>query len=41
MGAGFAKVIGLMLSGDALDLRGFKGERIRDDTFLVFFNAHH
>jgi glycogen operon protein len=39
--AGFAKVIGLMLSGDALDLHGFKGEPIRDDTFLLFFNAHH
>ncbi len=39
--AGFAKVIGLMLSGDAMQVRGPKGERIRDDTFLMFLNAHH
>jgi glycogen operon protein len=40
-GAGFAKVIGLMLCGDALDLRGYKGEPMRDGTFLLFLNAHH
>jgi glycogen operon protein len=40
-GADFAKVIGLMLSGDALELTDRKGERVRDDTFLLYFNAHH
>lgn len=40
-GTDFAKVIGLMLSGDALDLTDFKGKRVGDDTFLVFLNAHH
>jgi isoamylase len=39
--AGFAKVIGLLMCGDALDLRGFKGEPISDGTFLWFLNAHH
>jgi len=39
--AGFAKVIGLLLCGDALELRGFKGEPITDGTFLLFLNAHH
>lgn len=38
---GYAKVIGLMLCGDALNLTGFKGEPITDGTFLLFFNAHH
>jgi isoamylase len=39
--AGFQKVIGLLMCGDALDIRGFKGERISDGTFLWFLNAHH
>jgi glycogen operon protein len=39
--AGFAKVLGLMLCGDALDLRAFTGEPITDGTFLLWFNAHH
>jgi isoamylase len=39
--ADFAKVLGLMLSGDALDQRTATGEPIQDDTFLLFFNAHH
>ncbi len=37
----FAKVVGLMLSGDALDEYTDTGEPITDDTFLLFFNAHH
>ena len=40
-GTGYAKIIGLMLCGDAMNLYGFKGEPIADDTFLLFFNAHH
>jgi isoamylase len=38
---GYAKVVGLMLCGDAINLFGFKGEPITDGTFLMFFNAHH
>jgi glycogen operon protein len=37
----FAKVIGVMLCGDAINLFGFKGEPILDGTFLVYMNAHH
>jgi glycogen operon protein len=39
--ADFAKVIGLMLCGDSMDMRTFKGKPVLDDTFLLFFNAHH
>jgi glycogen operon protein len=39
--ADFAKVIGLVLSGDALNMRTFTGEPVTDRTFLLFFNAHH
>ncbi len=39
--ADFAKVLGLMLSGDALDEHTYDGQPICDDTFLLFFNAHH
>jgi glycogen operon protein len=39
--AGFAKVIGLVLCGDALHMRTFTGEPVTDGTFLLFFNAHH
>jgi glycogen operon protein len=38
--ADFAKVIGLVLSGDSMDLRSYTGEPIFDDTFLLYFNAH-
>ena len=40
-GADFAKVIGLMLCGDSLGLTTFQEEPITDDTFLLYFNAHH
>ncbi|HWA86603.1 MAG TPA: glycogen debranching protein GlgX [Opitutus sp.] len=40
-GADFAKVIGLVLNGDALELKADRGEPIRDKTFLLYFNAHH
>jgi isoamylase len=39
--AEFAKVIGLLLSGDALAMETFKGEPMTDGTFLLWFNAHH
>jgi glycogen operon protein len=37
--ADFAKVFGVMLCGDSLDVRDYYGEPVRDDTFLIFFNA--
>jgi len=30
-----------MLNGDGLSLTTDRGEPVRDDTFLIFFNAHH
>ncbi|HWL14809.1 MAG TPA: glycogen debranching protein GlgX [Opitutus sp.] len=38
--ADFAKVLGVVLSGDSLALWTYEGERVRDDTFLLYFNAH-
>ncbi|HEY1111533.1 MAG TPA: glycogen debranching enzyme GlgX, partial [Opitutaceae bacterium] len=38
---GYAKVIGLMLCGDAMNLFDYRGEAVSDGTFLLFFNAHH
>jgi glycogen debranching enzyme GlgX len=40
-GADFAKVLGVVLSGDSLVLRTYEGERVKDDTFLLYFNAHN
>ncbi len=37
---GYAKAIGVFLNGDEIPTPGSKGERIRDDSFLLFFNAH-
>jgi len=39
--AEFAKVIGVMLNGDSLVVKDFFGNPISDDTFVLFFNAHH
>jgi glycogen operon protein len=38
--ADFAKVLGLVLSGDSLHLTTYTGEPIHDNTFLLYFNAH-
>jgi glycogen operon protein len=38
---GFAKCLGMLVSGLASDVRGPKGEPIRDDTFLLLYNAHY
>jgi len=38
---GFAKCLGMLISGSTNDVRDFKGEAIRDDTFLLLFNAHY
>jgi glycogen operon protein len=37
----FAKAIALFLNGDEIPLRGRQGEQIRDNSFLLFFNAHY
>ena len=38
---GYARSIGLLLSGQTMDVRDSRGETITDDTFVLFFNAHH
>ncbi len=38
---GFAKSLGIFLNGDAIPSRSAKGERLRDESFLIFFNAHY
>lgn len=35
------RTLGMFLSGDAIDDVDEKGEKIRDDTFLLLLNAHH
>jgi glycogen operon protein len=37
----YVRCVGLMLSGDTIDVMTEQGEPIRDDTFLIFFSAHH
>jgi isoamylase len=37
--ADFAKVLGVMLSGDSTDLRDYHEEPIHDSTFMLCFNA--
>jgi isoamylase len=37
----FVRCLGMLLSGDTMDVFNFKGEPIRDDTFLLLINAHH
>ncbi|MDQ4057727.1 MAG: glycogen debranching protein GlgX [Actinomycetota bacterium] len=38
---GYAKSIGVFLNGDEIATRGPQGEQVADDSFLMFFNAHH
>jgi glycogen operon protein len=37
----FVRCLGMLLSGDTMDVFNFQGEPIRDDTFLLLINAHH
>ena len=37
----FVRCLGMLLSGDTIDVQSFEGEPIRDDTFLLLINAHH
>jgi glycogen operon protein len=39
--AGFAKVLGVFLNGDAIPNRDPRGRRIVDDSLLLLFSAHH
>ncbi|MFG2002494.1 glycogen debranching protein GlgX [Spirillospora sp. NPDC048911] len=39
--AGFAKSMQVFLNGNAISEPGRRGEHIRDDSFLLMFNAHH
>ena len=36
----FVCCLGVLLSGDTIDVLSFEGEPIRDDTFLFLINAH-
>ncbi len=36
-----AKCLGMMLSGDAIDVRTFQNESILDRTYFLLLNAHH
>jgi isoamylase len=38
---GFAKCVGMLVSGATTDVRDAHGEPIRDDTFLLLTNAHY
>jgi glycogen operon protein len=38
---GFAKTLAVFLNGQEITARGPHGERIVDDDFLLFFNAHY
>jgi isoamylase len=37
----FARTFGVMLAGDSLAVKDYFGNPIRDETFLLYFNAHH
>jgi isoamylase len=38
-GTHFVKTLGVMLNGDSIDVRDWHGQPVRDDTFLMLFNA--
>ncbi|CAA9226521.1 MAG: GH13_11 / GH13 / GH13_10 / GH13_13 / CBM 48 / GH13_2 / GH13_36 / GH13_37 / GH13_14 [uncultured Chthoniobacterales bacterium] len=37
----FVRCLGMLLSGDTIDVLNFQGEPIRDKTFLMLINAHY
>ena len=37
----YVRCLGMLLSGDTMDVRNVYGEPIRDDTFLLMLNAHY
>lgn len=38
---GFARSVGVLLYGQTMDVRDTRGNPVTDDTFIIFFNAHH
>jgi len=40
-GAGFARCLGALLVGDAIDEVDEEGNKVRDDTLLLLLNGHH
>jgi glycogen operon protein len=38
---GDARAIGVFLNGDELDIETQRGDEVRDDSFLILFNAHY
>jgi glycogen operon protein len=36
----FVRCLGMLLSGDTMDVVNFEGQPIRDETFLFLINAH-
>ncbi|MGA9577090.1 MAG: hypothetical protein WBV90_05680, partial [Terrimicrobiaceae bacterium] len=39
--AGHSRSVGLLLSGQTMDIHDSKGRPVTDDTFVLYFNAHH
>ena len=39
--AGWAQSLGVFLNGQGIPDPDARGQRITDDSFLLFFNAHH
>ena len=37
----FVRCLGMLLSGDTVDILNFEGEPVRDETFLLLINAHY
>ncbi len=37
----YVRCLGVLLSGDTMDVQNSRGETIRDESFLVLCNAHH
>ncbi len=40
-GTHFVRTLGVMLCGDALDVRNWRGDPVKDETFLMLLNASH
>ena len=40
-GADYARTLGLMLGGESMGLKNYFNEPIRDDSYLMYLNAHH
>ncbi len=38
---GFSRSVGVLLYGQTMDVRDQQGNPVTDDTFIIFFNAHH